>query len=212
MLQHSAGKRKVPVTVNGDVVTLTVDSSDPGVSYFDTNPGPNDYVAFDLKAARVYQVAGYDSGADTMTVTAAPSELLIGGGKAYGVNAITYSVTTSDGVLRQNATGTNDPLAGDGVTTIVEDLQFAYQVAGDAGWYNDPATDFPAGSSEADIEMVRINITVSTAVEDATVADAGAAARFNQPPLEDHTDPGTLNGPDGFRRRVYTTVVKVRNL
>jgi hypothetical protein len=100
-------------------------------------------------------------------------------------------------------------LAGDGTTTFVEDLQFAYQVAGDTGWYNAPA-DFPAGTSQANIEMVRINVTVRTAVEDATVQDEVPTAQFNQPALEDHT--ASLTGPDGFRRRVYTTEVKVRNL
>jgi len=99
-------------------------------------------------------------------------------------------------------------LAGDGATTVVEDLQFAYQVAGNTTtWYNTPTE---ASASNADIRMVRINITVRTAVEDATVADAEPAARFDQPALEDHTT--GLNTDDGFRRRVYTTVVKLRNL
>ena len=112
-------------------------------------------------------------------------------------------------LVKEAASKTND-VAGDGTTTFVEDLQFAYQVEGDTGWYNDPATDFPVGSSQADIEMVRINVTVRTAVADATVQDEVPAAQFNQPALEDHTT--TLAGPDGFRRRVYTTEVKVRNL
>lgn len=202
------------LAVNGDVVTL-----DDGVSYFNSNPL---YVAFDLKAGRVYQVTGFDTGTQTMAVTNAPSELLIVGGKAYGVNAITYSVTTADGVLRQNTTGANDPLVGDGVTTFVEDLQFAYQVEGVNYWTFDGIVDasngetddtvLPAGMTNADIKMVRINITVRTAVEDAAVADAGPAAQFDQPPLEDHNNPADLNTDDGFRRRVYTTVVKARNL
>jgi prepilin-type N-terminal cleavage/methylation domain-containing protein len=176
----------------------------------------NTFVAFDLQPGRLYQAT--PDGTNVMPVTNFPGGDTTVGGKAYGVKAITYTVTALDGTaglgsLRRNEnTGAGaQPLAGDGTTTFVEDLQFAYQVEGDAGWYNDPSTDFPAGTNQANIEMVRISINVRTAIEDATVADADAAARFDQPVLEDHTTTG-LNTDDGFRRRVYTTVVKVRNL
>jgi prepilin-type N-terminal cleavage/methylation domain-containing protein len=169
----------------------------------------NTFVAFDLQPGRLYQAT--PDGTNVMPVTNFPGGDTTVGGKAYGVQAITYQV--QNGTLQRavNA-GTPQPMAGDGETTVVEDLQFAYQVHGDAGWYNDPSTDFPAGTNQANIEMVRISINVRTAVEDATVADADAGAQFDQPPLEDHINPANLNGPDGFRRRVYTTVVKVRNL
>jgi prepilin-type N-terminal cleavage/methylation domain-containing protein len=168
----------------------------------------NTFVAFDLQPGRLYQAT--PDGTNVMPVTNFPGGDTTVGGKAYGVKAITYQV--QNGTLQRavNA-GTPQPMAGDGETTVVEDLQFAYQVEGDAGWYNDPSTDFPAGTNQANIEMVRISINVRTAVEDATVADADAAAQFDQPALEDHTTTG-LNTDDGFRRRVYTTVVKVRNL
>jgi len=167
----------------------------------------NTFVSFDLQSGTLYQAT--PDGTNVMPVINFPAGDTTVGGKAYGVQAITYQV--QNGVLQRaiNA-GTAQPLAGDGTTTFVEDLQFAYQVEGDTGWYNDPATDFPVGSSQADIEMVRINVTVRTAVADATVQDEVPAAQFNQPALEDHTT--TLAGPDGFRRRVYTTEVKVRNL
>jgi prepilin-type N-terminal cleavage/methylation domain-containing protein len=167
----------------------------------------NTFVSFDLQSGTLYQAT--PDGTNVMPVINFPAGDTTVGGKAYGVQAITYQV--QNGVLQRaiNA-GTAQPLAGDGTTTFVEDLQFAYQVEGDTGWYNDPATDFPAGSSQADIEMVRINVTVRTAVADATVQDEVPAAQFNQPAIEDHTT--TLAGPDGFRRRVYTTEVKVRNL
>jgi prepilin-type N-terminal cleavage/methylation domain-containing protein len=174
----------------------------------DNNVDPsNTFVSFDLQSGTLYQAV--PDGTNVMPVTNFPAGDTTVGGKAYGVQAITYQV--QNGILQRavNA-GTPQPLAGDGTTTFVEDLQFAYQVEGDAGWYNDPATDFPAGSSQANIEMVKINITVRTAVADATVQDEVPTAQFNQPALEDHTT--TLAGPDGFRRRVYTTEVKVRNL
>jgi prepilin-type N-terminal cleavage/methylation domain-containing protein len=204
-------------SVSTNVVTLDQDAQN---DYFDDGYGtPNPaklFVAFDyhhIHANKVYQVPLSGVSGQDITVTNYPSGSVTVGGRAYGVKAVTYSVTTNDGVLRRNEnTGAGaQPLVGDGVTTFVEDLQFAYQVEGDSGWYNAPS-EFPAGTNEADIRMVRINITVRTAVQDATVQDAEPAAQFNQPPLEDHTDPTFLNGPDGFRRRVYTTVVKVRNL
>jgi prepilin-type N-terminal cleavage/methylation domain-containing protein len=170
------------------------------------------YVAFDLLPGRLFNASNADDDNDTITAVNVPSGDKIVGGKAYGVKAVTYSVG-ADGILRRNEnTGAGaEPLAGDGTTTFVEDLQFAYQVDGDdVNWYNGPA-GFPAGMTEANISMVRINITVRTAVQDATVQDA-AAAQFNQPPLEDHNNPVDLNGPDGFRRRVHQTVVKVRNI
>jgi type IV pilus assembly protein PilW len=197
--------------VTGNSITLTsaVPSDIPTTAIL---------IAFDLQKGRLY--TGTVSGTTiTISSTGFPSGTrTIEGGKAYWVKAITYSVTASNGnpglgVLRRNEnTGAGaQPLAGDGINTYVEDLQIAYQVAGDTGWYNDPATDFPAGKTRADIRMVRINISVRTAVQDATVQDAAStAAKFNQPQLEDHT--AGLAGPDGFRRRVYTTEVKVRNL
>jgi len=167
-----------------------------------------EFVAFDLQPGRLYQASDADDGDDKITATNVPTGSKTVGGKAYGVQAITYSVTTADGFLRRNDGSGAQPLAGDGVTTFVEDLQFAYQVQGDtANWYNTPAA---AGATNANIRMIRINITVRPAVQDAVVQDAATAAQFNQPALEDHTT--NLNGPDGFRRRVYTTEVKVRNL
>jgi prepilin-type N-terminal cleavage/methylation domain-containing protein len=174
----------------------------------DNNVDPsNTFIAFDLQPGMLYQ--SVPDGTNLISVTNFPSGDTTVGGKAYGVQAITYQV--QNGTLQRAVNGgTPQPMAGDGETTVVEDLQFAYQVDGDTNWYNDPATDFPVGKSQVDIEMVRINVTVRTAVEDATVQDEVPTAQFNQPALEDHT--ASLTGPDGFRRRVYTTEVKVRNL
>lgn len=169
-------------------------------------------VAFDLLPGRLYK--GTVSGATiTISSTGFPSGgSTIIGGMAYWVHAITYSVDADGELNRNENTGAgNQPLAGDKINTFVEDLQFAYQVVGNAAWYNSPA-NFPAGRTAADIRMVRINITVRTAVQDATVQNAPPSAQFRQPPLEDHIAIASLQGPDGFRRRVYQTVVKVRNL
>lgn len=171
-------------------------------SFFDDNK--KKYVAFE-GVNQVYEIKpGGVSGSQLTLNDPPPAYIENVGSKVFLVKAITYLVTTADGFLRRNDnTGAGaQPLAGDGVTTFVEDLQFAYQVDGDTNWYNTT----PAGKTNADIRMVKISLVVRTAVPDPKDTN------FTQPPLEDHTAAGSLAGPDGFRRRIYTTVVKVRNL
>jgi prepilin-type N-terminal cleavage/methylation domain-containing protein len=171
------------------------------------------YVAFEGEN-NLYQIDPASGTGDILTLTNSPPASLDDPGfgtHAYLVKAIKYSLTALDGspgvgVLRRNENtgGGAQPLAGDGITTFVEDLQFTYQVQGQADptlWYNTPAA---AGATNDAIRMVRIDLVVRTAVLDPK------DTTFTQPPLRDHTS--GLNGPDGFRRRVYTTVVKVRNL
>ena len=201
-----------PITVaniTGDQVTLSENEGDIADGNFFDTPAKR-YVAFE-GGKQVYQIS---SGLGTATLTLSqypPAYLADVQARVFRVKAITYQVQGNALTMDDNIEGGAQPLVGDGTTTVVEDLQFAYQVEGDTGWYNDPTSDFPAGTNQANIEMVRINITVRTAVEDAEVQDATSSlAQFNQPPLEDHTT--GLSGPDGFRRRVYTTEVKARNL
>jgi prepilin-type N-terminal cleavage/methylation domain-containing protein len=165
-----------------------------------------DYVAFEGEK-QVYQIQSTDADTNQITVNGNPPNNLDDfGAQAYRVRAITYSVTALDGnpgvgALRRNDGSGAQPFAGDGITTFVEDLQFAYQVAGDtANWWNTPAA---AGTTNDNIRMVRINLVVRTAVPDSQDTS------FSRPKCEDHVASATK---DGFRRRVYTTVVKVRNL
>jgi prepilin-type N-terminal cleavage/methylation domain-containing protein len=200
------------LSVDGTKVKVTDDHSTPkDVDYYFKNSSGNPidrkyYIAFDLQPGKLYHVSTV-SDTDIIITNFPPGSKTLGG-KTYGVKAITYSVSNGE-LLRNDNIGVAQPLAGDRINTVVEDLQFAYQVEGDAGWYNAPA-DFPAGKTESDIRMIRINITVRPAVQDATVQAATSETQFRQPALEDHNT--NLSGPDGFRRRVYTTEVKVRNL
>jgi len=206
----SSGDPVTVLNINGTSVTLTAagGSFNAGGGFFDPDPEGR-YVAFEGDNS-VYQISGIP-GAATLTLNESPPVYLANvGARVFRVRAITYTVTAPDGssglgVLRrdENTTLGAQPLVGDGETTFVEDLQFAYQVEGDAGWYNDPATDFPAGSSQADIRMVRINIIVRTAVPDPEETS------FFKPASEDNPQSNT---DTGCRRRVYTTVVKARNL
>jgi type IV pilus assembly protein PilW len=211
------GTEELGVVQSVDTV-VTLDNLDDNPPFLTAVTNGRAFVAFDLRVGRLYNVTSVDFAQNQITLSNFSSGEKTVGGKVYWVKAITYTVTAPDGtpglgVLRRNENIVDgaEPLAGDGTTTFVEDLQFAYQVDGDTNWYNDPS-GFPAGMTAANISMVRINITVRTAVQDATVEDDAATAQFNQPPLEDHTNPADLNGPDGFRRRVHQTVVKVRNI
>ena len=195
--------------VTGNTVTLTSAASTTTPVFF----------SFDLLPGRLYQ--GTVNGTSiTMSAGFPSGTTTIVGGRAYGVQAITYSVTALNGspglgVFRRNEnTGSGaQPLAGDGVNTVVEDLQFAYQVEGVNYWTFDGVVDtdngetddtaLPFGKSNADIRMIRINIIVKTAIPDPK--ETG----FVKPACEDH---GQVNSDPGNRRRVYTTVVKVRNL
>lgn len=216
--------RNVDVSTKGatlgvhNPVTDTWSDADIG-SFFDDDK--KKFVAFEGNST-LYQIQPSGINGQILTLNSSPPVSLATildstvsppreGARVYRVKAITYSAinpTTGvpDGVLRRDENTGNgaQPLAGDGITTFVEDLQFTYQVQGQTDptlWYNTPAA---AGATNDAIRMVRIDLVVRTAVPDPK------DTTFTQPPLRDHTS--GLNGPDGFRRRVYTTVVKVRNL
>jgi type IV pilus assembly protein PilW len=216
----SSGDPVTVLNINGTSVTLTVagGSFNAGGGFFDPDPEGR-YVAFEGDNS-VYQISGIP-GAATLTLNESPPVYLANvGARVFRVRAITYTVTAPDGtpglgVLRrdENTTLGAQPLVGDGTTTFVEDLQFAYQVDGvDDCWTFDGqvtgATEtndaaLPGTATNADIRMVRINIIVRTAVPDPEETS------FFKPASEDNPQSNT---DTGCRRRVYTTVVKARNL
>lgn len=220
--QFMSGANPATVTnVNNNQVTLRVynpvtdtwtDASIGG--FFDTST--YNFVSFEGDGMNsLYQITGKTT--DTLTLnptppanlatitgmTGSPPELTEVGARVFRVKAITYQVQNN--VLQRSENGGSlQPLAGDGINTIVEDLQFAYQVAGSTDWIFDADTPtWPAGKDEADIRMVRISIIVRTAVPDPQ------DTTFFKPQCEDRPQENTFTG---CRRRVYTTVVKVRNL
>jgi hypothetical protein len=195
-----------PVTVTnivGQNVTLSAAVGD----FFDPDPQGR-YVAFEGDQ-QVYIISSIAT--STLTLTSSPPVYLANvGARVFRIRAVTYQIQ-NNALQRAEVGITTQPLAGDGTTTIVEDLQFAYQVEGVDYWTYDgqvtgaEANDaaFPAGTDNADIKMVRVNIIVKTAVPDAEETS------FFKPASEDH---GQINADPGNRRRVYSTVVKMRNL
>ncbi len=210
----SGGDPVTVMSVNGKQVTLSKNA----YSFFDTDK--KKYVAFE-GANQVYQIDPSSSISETITLTETPPLYIANvGTKVLRAKSITYSVTALNGnpgvgVLRRDENTGNgaQPLAGDGINTIVEDLQVAYQVKGVTYWTFDGIVDaahgetndtvLPAGTTNADIRLVRITIIVKTAVSDPKETS------FFKPVCEDHAQD---NSDPGNRRRVYTTVVKVRNL
>lgn len=79
----------------------------------------------------------------------------------------------------------------------IEDIQFHYFLE------DGTDTDNPAGN-EGKIRSVRMTIVARTAEQDFDTV------KFTPPIVEDH-DPGTVP-PDGYRRRVLSSIIKVRNL
>lgn len=174
----------------------TVDLNSGGDRF---NTSTRRYVAFE-GVNHVYKIADSGISGDTLTLTEPPLDYLDDfQARVYCIKAITYNVSGT--ALQRNDGSGNQVLAGAGNESQVEDLQFAYQVEGDTTtWYNTPAE---AGVSNTDIRAVRINLLVRTAVEDPDDQN------YQRPGLEDRTGSGTK---DGFRRRVYTTVIKLRNV
>lgn len=108
------------------------------------------------------------------------------------VPAIFYHVVSRE--LRQN----EQPLA-----LNIEDLQIAYQDL-NGTWYCYDAAHSSPPTDTASIRAVEINVLSRTNVQDAEETN------FDQPALKDHTT--GLSTSDGFRRRLLSTQVHVRNL
>ena len=183
-------------TVNGDTVTL----SESVGTFFDTDK--KKYVAFEGES-HIYQIDSGGISGYTLTLTETPPDYLADfGARVFRVRAITYSVS-GNSLYRNNG---EEPqiLAGAVNQSEVEDLQIAYQVEGSTSWiYDEMTSTWPTGKGNDDIRVVRISLVVRTPVEDTD------DQTYSRPGLEDHAASGTQ---DGFRRRVYTTVVKLRNV
>jgi prepilin-type N-terminal cleavage/methylation domain-containing protein len=205
--EFTSGGNPVTVsTITGQDVYLSEDPS----SFFDTSS--DRFVAFEGDNT-VYEIYSIDSGSNKLTLTSSPPVYLANvGARVFRAKSIKYQVQNGE-LQRAENNGAAQPMIGDGTTTVVEDLQFAYQVGGvDDCWTfdgqvtgttetNDVA--LPGTATNANIRMVRINIIVRTAVPDPEETS------FFKPASEDNPQSNT---DTGCRRRVYTTVVKARNL
>jgi len=187
----SEGSTVTVSDVNNNVVTL----SHPIGTFF--NGSNKNFVAFEGKNV-VYQIS--NAGGNTLTLSSGstpPESLKDFSARVFRVRAITFSV--SGNTLQRNDGEGVQTLAGANNQSQVEDLQIAYQVDGDTtNWYNTT----PAGKANTDIRAVKIRLLMRTAVQDTNDQN------YTRPALEDRAGSTTQ---DGFRRREYSTVVKLRN-
>jgi type IV pilus assembly protein PilW len=187
----SGGNSAMVTNVVNNVVTLSAQIGD----FF--NGSTRNYVAFEGKKA-VYQISSVSGQTLTLSSGSTPSDSLKDfSARVFRVRAITYSVSGT--TLQRNDGEGAQALAGANNQSQVEDLQIAYQVDGDTtNWYNTT----PSGKTNNDIRAVRISLLMRTPIED--INDRN----YTRPALEDHTGSATN---DGYRRRLYQTVVKLRN-
>ena len=184
------GGRITVQQVNGVTVTL---SADPEDLVAPDNEGKK-YVSFE-GVKRAFEVEGHKG--ETLTLTEAPPAYIADyNAKFYGIRAITYRV--EGGVLIRDENTEDDearPVIGGKDFPIVEDLQFRYLVNGN--WVHDPA------GMEENIRAVEINLLVRTPKEDPQDRN------YRRPPLGDRPGSDVL---DGYKRRVFSTVVQLRNV
>ena len=197
--------------------SLMIDSGTPDPSYDTDGNGTNDsdfkeeggVIVVDLlnlnRGSACGRVTSVNIGGEAISVTIVTGVLGPDGGATtnlVAVPAIEYRVTGEE--LFRN---------GLKLSESIEDLQFAYfmdlngdsdigagEILGDGTSPDYEADDYNA----ADLRGVRFNVVARTRSED---------ERFNEgyfQALENRVDPGT--GRDGYRRRVHTNTVRLRNV
>jgi prepilin-type N-terminal cleavage/methylation domain-containing protein len=197
--------------------SLTIESG-AGDPFYDTDGnGTNDsdfqeeggVIVVDLlnldRGSACGRVSSVNIGGEAITVLIVTGVLGPDGGATtnlVAVPAIEYRVTGNE--LFRN---------GHKLAESIEDLQFAYfmDLNGDADigtgeiLGDGTSPDYVAPDQNAsDLRAVRFNVVVRTRTED---------ERFNEgyfQALENRADPGA--GRDGYRRRVHTNVVRLRNV
>jgi hypothetical protein len=142
-----------------------------------------------------YEITGISG--NTLTVSPALHRGYSAAAPVLLVKAISYNVNAS-GVLTRNE---NTGGGAQTLSTNIEDLQFSYQLDDDS-WSNAP-------SDPTTIRAVRINVLARTRFQD--LKPGGDNGTIGQKPdIEDHDVNNVTQ--DGYRRRLLTSVVEVRNL
>ena len=200
-----------------DLDSLMIEPGTPDPSYDTDGNGTNDsdfqeeggVIVVDLlnlgRGSACGRVTSVNIGGEAITVTILTVVLGPDGGATtnlVAVPAIEYRVT--GGELFRN---------GLKLVESIEDLQFAYlmdlnddadigagEILGDG-----TSPDYVAPDRNAsDLRGVRFNVVVRTRSEDERFTEGHFQA------LENRQDPG--NGRDGFRRRVHTNTIRLRNV
>ena len=203
-----------PSTLSLDSLVIEPGTQDPAYDTDDNGTNDSDFlegggvIVVDLLDLDRGSACGFvrtvNIAGDAIAITIVSENLgdEIGTTNLVAVPAIEYRITS--GALYRN---------GLKLAESIEDLQFAYfmDLNGDsdigAGEILGDGTspDYEADANDAsDLRGVRFNVVARTRSED---------ERFNEgyfQALENRADPGT--GRDGFRRRVHTNTVRLRNV
>ncbi len=131
------------------------------------------------------------------------------GTPVYIIQAVTYSIATDltgcSATYPCLAAEDLTRLRGNGrqvVATGIEDIQFAYGVDSDGDKVIESGEFLNSPSTPSDIRVVRVNVIGKTRNE-----DPSGVKTYRRPALEDHPQ----GGLDGYRRRVLTKLIKLRN-
>jgi len=118
------------------------------------------------------------------------------------VPAIVYSVDANENLLRNSVT----------LATDVDDLQIAYFIDANANGVAD-ANEYPGDGTSPDyvsrlndhskLREIRFNVVVRSRTDDPTYTQGFVQSTENR---------GAVGGNDGLRRRVFTSVVRQRNV
>ena len=143
------------------------------------------------------QIANVDGA--TLTLDRPLDRTYAGGEAVYRVESVTYQLDGTDplhpALVRTDSNGPQT------VVTDIEDLQFAYLLTNGAV-INDAAGETLAGL-ESQVQAVRISLVARSRTE-----EVNPLAGLSRPALEDHVAATT---DDGYRRRVLSRVVALRN-
>lgn len=145
-------------------------------------------------------------------------------GTVYIIQAVEYSIVNTDGeingcsaanpcLVSKDYSGLRGGTGRQLLAENIEDIQFAYGIASGkaVGSAIDCATGAsatpgfkcsPASNEESSIRAVRASIAARTRNKDQK------GASFTRPKMENHPE---SDPPDGYRRRVLTKIIKVRN-
>lgn len=214
----SAGPKSLVVS------SLVLDEDAPTPGYFDeTNSVPgvdSDFqegraaILFDSTNPGRGTACGRITHVDTGTVTVDFENFIATGGTLMLVPAIAYTVdtntdTNNDGVPELRLLRNGLPLAND-----VEDFQVAYFIDSDGNGEVTNDDEYPGSANatnpyrsrntdHSDLREVRFNIVVRQRNEDVTYSEGFQQATENR---------AAVGANDGFRRRVFTSTVRQRNI
>jgi hypothetical protein len=183
-------------------LNITAEDGDALDDFFDSSTFDSNRAFISLNGIYYTTISGLTrTGARaTITLNNPLNRPYVDGTPVFIIKAIRYSINTSlSGCSNENPCLTRYDLAesNEVLAQNIEDIQFAFNLDGSSTFTNN------ASSSDVDITAVRVNILGRT-----LHAVPGAGYTGERPALEDRAAAGAA---DAYRRRLLTSIVKLRN-